>query len=52
METIKVFQDTIDTENKEIVDLYNSAKSKLPNSSDLDDTKIVNEVDPEEVLSA
>ena len=52
METIKVFQDTIDTENKEIVDLYNSAKSKKPNGSDLDDAKIVNEVDPEEVLSA
>ena len=52
METIKVFQDTIDVENKEIVDLYNSAKSKKPNDSDLNDTKIVNEVDPEEVLSA
>tara|TARA_R100000655_G_scaffold13508_1_gene30499 strand:+ start:270 stop:1121 length:852 start_codon:yes stop_codon:yes gene_type:complete len=52
METIKVFQDTIDTENKEIVDLYNSAKSKKPNGSDLDDAKIVDEVDPEEVLSA
>ena len=52
METIKVFQDTIDTENKEIVELYNSAKSKKPNGSDLDDAKIVNEVDPEEVLSA
>ena len=52
METIKVFQDTIDVENKEIVDLYNSAKSKKPNGSDLDDAKIVNEVDPEEVLSA
>tara|TARA_Y100001937_G_scaffold54512_1_gene75177 strand:- start:569 stop:1174 length:606 start_codon:yes stop_codon:yes gene_type:complete len=52
MQTIKLFQESIDVENKEIIDLYNSAKSKSVNSNDTVDAKIVKELDPEEVLSA
>ena len=52
METIKLFQESIDVENKEVVDLYNSAKSKSSNSDDTVDAKVVQELDPEEVLSA
>jgi len=52
METIKLFQESIDVENKEIIDLYNSAKSKSSNSDDTVDAKVVQELDPEEVLSA
>ena len=29
METLKVFQESIDVENREVVDLYNAAKSKI-----------------------
>ena len=52
METLKVFQESIDVENKEIIDLYNAAKSKGANGSDKIDAKIVEELDPEKVLSA
>jgi len=52
METIKLFQESIDIENKEVIDLYNSAKSKSANSDDTVDAKVVKELDPEEVLSA
>ena len=52
METLKVFQESIDAENKEVIDLYNSAKSKSSNSNDTIDAKVVKELDPEEVLSA
>ena len=52
METIKLFQESIDVENKEVIDLYNSAKSKSSNSNDTIDAKVVKELDPEEVLSA
>ena len=52
METIKLFQESIDLENKEVVNLYNSAKSKSTNSEDTIDAKVVKELDPEEVLSA
>ena len=52
METIKLFQESIEIENKEVIDLYNSAKSKSTNSSDTIDAKVVKELDPEEVLSA
>ena len=52
METLKVFQDSIDVENKEVIDLYNSAKSKSTNKHDNIDAKIVEELDPEKVLSA
>ena len=52
METLKIFQDTIDTENKEIIDLYNSIKSKKLNGKDVVDAEIVKELNPEDVLSA
>lgn len=52
METIKLFQESIEIENKEVIDLYNSAKSKSTNSTDTIDAKVVKELDPEEVLSA
>ena len=52
MQTIKLFQESIDVENKEVIDLYNSAKSKSANSDDTVDAKVVKELDPEEVLSA
>ena len=52
METLKVFQESIDVENKEIIDLYNTAKSKGANGHDKIDAKIVEELDPEKVLSA
>ena len=51
METLKVFQESIDVENKEIIDLYNTAKSKGANGHDKIDAKIVEELDPEKVLS-
>ena len=52
MDTLKVFQESIDVENKEVIDLYNSAKSKSANGHDKIDAKIVEELDPEKVLSA
>ena len=52
METLKEFQESIDVENKEVIDLYNSAKSKGANGHDKIDAKIVEELDPEKVLSA
>ena len=52
METLKVFQDSIDVENKEVIDLYNSAKSKKSNGQDAADAKLVEEITPEDVLSA
>ena len=52
METLKVFQESIDVENKEVIDLYNSAKSKGANGHDKIDAEIVEELDPEKVLSA
>ena len=54
METLKVFQESIDVENAEVVDAYNSAKSKKANGSDKIDAQIVNEIDdelPEKVLA-
>ena len=52
METLKVFQESIDVENKEVIDLYNNAKSKGANGHDKIDAEIVEELDPEKVLSA
>ena len=54
METLKVFQESIDTENSEVVDLYNTAKTKQPNMSDKIDAEIVEDVDdaPEKVLAS
>ena len=54
METLKVFQESIDTENAEVVDAYNSAKTKKANGSDKVDAQIVEDVDdelPEQVLA-
>ena len=54
METLKVFQESIDIENAEVVDAYNSAKSKKMNSSDKVDAQIISDVDdelPEQILS-
>jgi len=54
METLKVFQESIDTENTEVVDAYNSAKTKRANGSDKVDAQIVEDVGeelPEQVLS-
>jgi hypothetical protein len=54
METLKVFQESIDIENTEVVDLYNTAKAKQPNVSDKIDAEIVEDVDdtPEKVLAS
>ncbi len=54
METLKVFQESIDIENAEVVDLYNTAKAKQPNASDKIDAEIVEDVDdaPEKVLAS
>ena len=54
METFKVFQESIDTENSEVVDAYNSAKTKQANSSDKIDAEIVEDMDdaPEKVLAS
>ena len=54
METLKVFQESIDTENEEVIGLYNTAKTKKPNGSDSVDAEVVKELDdelPEAVLS-
>ena len=54
METLKVFQESIDTENEEVVGLYNTAKTKKSNGSDSVNAEIVKELDdelPEAVLS-
>ena len=54
METLKIFQESIDIENAEVVDAYNSAKSKKMNSSDKVDAQIISDVDdelPEQMLS-
>tara|TARA_R100001594_G_scaffold8376_1_gene21688 strand:+ start:366 stop:1226 length:861 start_codon:yes stop_codon:yes gene_type:complete len=54
METLKIFQESIDIENAEVVDAYNSAKSKKMNSSDKVDAQIISDVDdelPEQILS-
>ena len=54
METLKVFQESIDTENTEVGGAYNSAKTKRANGSDKVDAQIVEDVDdelPEQVLS-
>ena len=54
METLKVFQESIDIENAEVVNLYNTAKTKQPNMSDKIDAEIVEDVDdaPENVLAS
>jgi len=52
METLTVFQDIINTENAEVVELYKAAKKGQPTSSDGESAKVVKQVeDPVEVLS-
>ena len=52
METLTVFQDIINTENSEVVDLYKDAKKSQPTSSDGESAKVIKQVeDPVEVLS-
>ena len=52
METLTVFQDIINTENDEVVDLYKAAKKGQPTSSDGESAKVIKQVeDPVEVLS-
>ena len=52
METLTVFQDIINTENAEVVDLYKAAKKGQPTSSDGESAKVIKQVeDPVEVLS-
>ena len=54
METLKVFQESIDIENAEVVDLYNTAKSNQTSNSDKIDAEIVEEMDddlPEKILA-
>ena len=53
METLTVFQDIINTENAEVVDLYKAAKKGQPTSSDSESAKVIKQVeDPVEVLSS
>ena len=53
METLTVFQDIINTENAEVVELYKAAKKGQPTSSDGESAKVVKQVeDPVEVLSS
>ena len=54
METLKVFQESIDVENAEVVDAYNSAKTKQTNPSDKIDAEIVEDVEdePEKILAS
>ena len=56
METLKVFQESIDAENKEVVESYNSAKLKGANKQhDKIDAEIVEDVSedsPEKVLAS
>jgi hypothetical protein len=52
METLSVFQDIINTENSEVVELYKAAKKGQSTSSDGESAKVVKQVeDPVEVLS-
>ena len=54
METLKVFQESIDVENAGVVEAYNSAKTKQTNPSDKIDAEIVEDVEdaPEKVLAS
>ena len=51
-ETLTVFQDIINTENDEVVELYKAAKKSQLTSSDGESAKVIKQVeDPVEVLS-
>ena len=53
METLKVFQESIDIENAEVIEAYNSAKTKQSSASDKIDAEIVDDIDaPEKVLAS
>ena len=55
MDTLKVFQESIDAENLEVAGLYNSSKTKKVNGSDNVDAEIVKDLgdeSPEKVLSS
>ena len=55
MDTLKVFQESIDTENLEVAGLYNSAKTKKVNGSDNVDAEIIKDLgdeSPEKVLAS
>ena len=55
MDTLKVFQESIDAENLEVAGLYNSAKTKKVNGSDNVDAEIVKDLgdeSPEKVLAS
>ena len=54
METISVFQQSIDDENRQVIEEYNKAKASGSVVSDIEATKVVeslNEPLPEDVLS-
>ena len=54
METLKVFQQSIDAENEEVIAAYNTANTKKANGSDKVDAEVVEEVSedsPEKVLA-
>jgi len=54
METLKVFQDSINEENAEVIASYNKAKSSKLNNEDKIDAEVVedfNEAAPEKILS-
>jgi len=55
MDTLKVFQESIDAENLEVAGLYNSAKTKKVNGSDNVDAEIIKDLgdeSPEKVLAS
>ena len=55
MDTLKVFQESIDAENAEVIDAYKKARPKKGNGSDAIDAEIVEDVSdssPEEVLAS
>jgi len=55
MDTLKLFQDSIDAENSEVIDEYNKVKAKKANGSDAVDAEIVEDVSgssPEEILAS
>jgi len=55
MDTLKVFQESIDAENLEVAGLYNSSKTKKVNGSDNVDAEIVKDLgdeSPEKVLAS
>ena len=55
MDTLKVFQESIDAENLEVAGLYNSSKTKKVNNSDNVDAEIekdLSDESPEKVLAS